>query len=103
MIVTSGNSSLKKIDSATFNNILLRTDGFKNVFRGLTYKHSHPTSNTHSGTYTSIGKRTPVKEYTLTVDKESRLLHDLNKSGQLRRTQTAEVNKRIKPSETREK
>lgn len=66
MIVTSGNSSLKKLDSATLNTIMLRTDGFKNVFRGLTYKSSKPSTNVHSGTYTSIGKRTPAKEYTLT-------------------------------------
>ena len=68
MIVTSGNSSLKKLDSATLNNILLRTDGFKNVFRGLTYKPNKPSSNVNSGNYTSIGKRTPAKEYTLTKD-----------------------------------
>ena len=62
MLVNS--SSLKRLDSAAVNNILLRTDGFKNVFKGLTYKNSAPKiTNSHSGTYTSIGKRTPAKEY----------------------------------------
>ena len=96
MIVTSGNNSLKKMDSATLNNILLRTDGFKNVFRGLTYKPNKPCSNVHSGTYTSIGKRTPAKEYTLTKDNESRFYQDLDRSGQIRRTQTAGVKQRGK-------
>ncbi len=80
MIVTSGScttlkssKSIKKMDSASINNILLRTDGFKNVFRGLTYKHSQPTLQTHGGTYTSLGKRTPAKEYHFTKDGESRL------------------------------
>ena len=68
MIVTSGNSSMKKLDSVTLNNILLRTEGFKHVFRGLTYKPNKPATNLHSGNHTSIGKRTPAKEYTLTKD-----------------------------------
>ena len=104
MIVTSGNSSLKKMDSATLNTILLRTDGFKNVFRGLTYKSSKPASTAHSGTYTSIGKRTPAKEYTLTKDStESRFYQDLDRSGQMRRTQTASVKQRVREGDTREK
>lgn len=65
MIVSSSVSSLsKKTDNAAFNNLLLRTDGFKHVFKGLTYKHSMPKSSqptNHAGTYTSIGKRTPAK------------------------------------------
>ncbi len=69
MIVSSSMGTLNK------NNILLRTDGFKNVFRGLTYKHSVPKSpqGCHAGTYTSIGKRTPAKEYHFTKDAESKL------------------------------
>jgi hypothetical protein len=53
----------KKYDSNSLNNLFLRTDGFKNVFKGLTYKNSltKASSNVHSGTYTSIGKRTPVR------------------------------------------
>lgn len=53
----------KKYDSASLNNLFLRTDGFKNVFKGLTYKNSlsKPMSNAHSGTYSSIGKRTPAR------------------------------------------
>jgi hypothetical protein len=103
MIVTSGSTSLKKFDNATLNSIMLRTDGFKNVFRGLTYKHSTPVSQSHSGTYTSIGKRCPSKEYILTKDSESRFLNEADKSGQFRRTKTAEVKQRTKPSDTREK
>lgn len=64
MLVNS--SSVKRLDSAGMNTILLRTDGFKNVIKGLTYKNSAPKiTNYHSGTYTSIGKRTPAKEYHL--------------------------------------
>lgn len=58
------------MDSASINTILLRTDGFKTVFKGLTYKHTHQP---HSGTYTSLGKRTPAKEYHFTKDADSRL------------------------------
>ena len=62
MIVTSGSTpSLKKFDSATLNTILMRTDGFKSVFKGLTNKNSTPGSHISSGNYTSIGKRTPAK------------------------------------------
>ena len=62
MIVTSGSSSsLKKIDSTTLNAILLRTDGFKSVFKGFSHKNSAPGSHISSGNYTSIGKRTPGK------------------------------------------
>ena len=102
MIVTSGSTpSLKKFDNTTLNTILLRTDGFKSVFKGLTNKHSTPTSQVHSGNYTSIGKRVPAKEYHLTKDSESRFYNDLNRSGQIRRTQTAEVKKRGRQGETR--
>lgn len=80
MIVTSGScsslkshKSIKKMDSASINTILLRTDGFKNVFKGLTYKHNQQAHYPHSGTYTSLGKRTPAKEYHFTKDGESRL------------------------------
>ena len=62
MIVTSGSTpSLKKFDSATLNTILLRTDGFKSVFKGLTHKQSTPANHISSGNYTSIGKRVPAK------------------------------------------
>ena len=62
MIVTSGSSpSLKKFDKATLNTILLRTDGFKSVFKGYSHKQSAPVSQIHSGNYTSIGKRTQSK------------------------------------------
>lgn len=64
MIVSSSMGILnKKYDKQNFNSVLMRTDGFKNVFRGLTYKHSLPknTPASHAGTYTSIGKRTPGK------------------------------------------
>ena len=65
----------KKYDSNSLNNLFLRTDGFKHVFKGLTYKHSasKPNLNTHSGMYTSIGKRTPAREYHFTKDGESKL------------------------------
>jgi hypothetical protein len=60
------NSSFKKFESIPINTILLRTDGFKKVIKGLTYKNPAPKiANYHSGTYTSIGKRTPAKEYHL--------------------------------------
>lgn len=74
MIVSSSTGSLsKKFDNHNLNN-LLRTDGFKNVFRGLTYKPSAPkTQPLHAGTYTSIGKRTPAREYHLTKDTESKI------------------------------
>ena len=102
MIVTSG-TSLKKYDNTTLNSILLRTDGFKNVFKGLTCKTSTPSSQIYSGTYSSIGKRTPAKEYHLTKDSESRLYtHDADRSTQIRRTQTAEVKKRgVKQTDSR--
>ena len=53
----------KKYENASLNNLFLRTDGFKNVFKGLTYKSpsGKPMSSGHSGTYTSIGKRTPAR------------------------------------------
>ena len=58
------NSSLKRLESVPMNTILLRTDGFKKVIKGLTSKNSAPKiANYHSGTYTSIGKRTPAKEF----------------------------------------
>ena len=105
MIVTSGNSSLKKIDSgSSFNNMLLRTDGFKHVLRGLAHKHANTSSQgRHGGTYTSIGKRTPAKEYHLTKDCESRLTTEVGKVSQVRRTQTAEVKQRCKVVENRDK
>ena len=87
MIVTSGSSSsIKKMDSAMLNTIMMRTDGFKNVFRGFSHKHNQPS---HQGTHTSIGKRTPAKEYHLTKDSESRLYGEFDRSTHLRRNQTA--------------
>jgi len=64
MIVSSSVGCInKKVDTPTFNNLLLRSDGFKHVYKGLTYKHSmpKPSQGTHAGTYTSIGRRTPAK------------------------------------------
>lgn len=75
MIVSASTGLLgKKLENPSLNNLMQRTDGFKNVFRGLTYKQSlsRPTG-THGGTYTSIGKRTPAKEYHFTRDADSRL------------------------------
>lgn len=99
MIVSSSAGLLsKKTDNQTLSNILLRTDGFKNVFRGLTYKHStnKNTQASHAGTYTSIGKRTPAKEYHFTKDAESKLDGEEDRSKQFRRTQTAEIATRSK-------
>jgi hypothetical protein len=99
MIVSSSVGLLtKKFDNQNLNNLMLRTDGFKNVFRGLTYKHSMPKSSQggHAGTYTSIGKRTPAKEYHFTKDAESKLECEEEKSKQFRRTQTAEIASRAK-------
>jgi hypothetical protein len=91
MIVSSSATLLaKKFEGQSLNNLMLRTDGFKNVFRGLTYKQSMPKPTaSHAGTYTSIGRRTPAKEYHFTRDAESRLDCDEPKQG--RRTQTAEM------------
>lgn len=67
MIVNSSSGILgKKGDSQSLTNLLLRTDGFKHVFRGLTYKSSLPKGSigqqqAHQGTYSSMGKRTPAK------------------------------------------
>lgn len=74
MIVSSSSGSLKRFDNPNINN-LLKTDGFKNVFRGLTYKPSVQKTQPHhhAGTYTSIGKRTPAREYHLTKDTESKI------------------------------
>jgi hypothetical protein len=78
MIVSSSAGSIvRKAETPTFNNLLLRSDGFKHVYKGLTYKHSMPRSSqihgTHAGTYTSIGKRTPAKENNLPKDSDSKL------------------------------
>lgn len=103
MIVSSSANSLKKSDNA-FNSLLLRTDGFKHVFRGLTYKQQPSRQqNTHAGTYTSIGRRTPAKEYHLTKDGDSKLECE-EASRQGRRTQTAEMaqRKRTAPIDNRE-
>lgn len=103
MIVSSSAGLLgKKMESANLNNLMLRTDGFKNVFRGLTYKQSMPKpSPSHAGTYTSIGRRTPAKEYHFTRDADSRL--DCEDNKQARRTQTAELASRSRGGEGREK
>jgi len=93
------NSSLKKLESVPMNTILLRTDGFKKVFKGLTYKNSSSKIvNYHSGTYTSIGKRTPAKEHHLA--KEYLGLEE-GHNKQFRRTQTAKEGLRIRDNEDR--
>jgi hypothetical protein len=66
MIVNSSSGMLgKKCESQSLTSLLLRTDGFKHVFRGLTYKSSLPKGGAqqqlHQGTYSSMGKRTPAK------------------------------------------
>ena len=102
-MIVSSTHSLKKLDPSAINTMLLRTDGFKNVFRGLTYKHTpSKPQGYHSGTYSSIGKRTPAKEYHLTKDSESHL-DENEKSRQLRRTQTADVGQRERGGDEREK
>lgn len=64
MIVSSSMACLtRKADPHNFNNLLLRSDGFQHLYKGLTYKHNvnKNAQNTHVGTYTSLGKRTPAK------------------------------------------
>lgn len=90
MLVSSSAGLLgRKGDALGLNSLMLRTDGFKNVFRGLTYKQSSskPTVS-HAGTYTSIGRRTPARDYHFTRDADSKLDYE-DTSKQPRRTQTA--------------
>lgn len=104
MIVSSSAGLLsRKLDGQGLNSLMLRTDGFKNIFRGLTYKQSAPKpAASHAGSYTSIGKRTPAKEYHFTRDNESRLEYE-DPAKQQRRTQTAELGMRGHGGEGREK
>ncbi len=95
MLVSSSAGLLgRKAEGQGLNSLMLRTDGFKNVFRGLTYKQSTPKpAASHAGTYTSIGRRTPARDYHFTKDADSKLdCEDTSK--QPRRTQTAELGAR---------
>lgn len=75
MMTTSSNYLSKRPDyySGSMSNLMLRSDGFKRIVKGLTYKrgsttniitsiNTNPKSN-HNGAYTSMGKRTVNKEY----------------------------------------
>lgn len=90
MLVSSSAGLLgRKGEVQGLNSLMLRTDGFKNVFRGLTYKQSAPKpAGSHAGTYTSIGKRTPARDYHFTRDADSKLDCE-DPSKQPRRIQTA--------------
>jgi hypothetical protein len=84
MIVSGSVGSLsRKFDHHT-NPILMRTDGFKNVFKGLSYKQSASKPNVP---YTSLGKRSHPN---IAKEHESKL-EDEDNSKQFRRTQTAEI------------
>jgi hypothetical protein len=66
MITSSALS--KKIDYqpiSSMSNLMLRTDGFKKVVKGLTYNKTSAVNIIRNGshTYTSMGKRTPMMHY----------------------------------------
>jgi hypothetical protein len=46
------------------SNIMLRTDGFKKVVKGLSYKRNSCNAiKSGHNIHTSMGKRTPMKHY----------------------------------------
>jgi hypothetical protein len=63
MLANSSTSLSKRPEyiSNSMSNLMLRTDGFKKVVKGLTYKRGSTTNITykpnHNGVYTSMGKR----------------------------------------------
>ena len=66
MITNSGSAFSKKIEfqAASMSNILLRTDGFKKVVKGLSYKrNSCKNLKSSHNIHTSMGKRTPMRHY----------------------------------------
>ena len=75
------------------SNILLRTDGFKKVVKGLSYNRNstnnlRPSQNIH----TSMGKRSVMRHYEIGREYEQKEenLYDNEKSQQFRRTKTAD-------------
>ena len=66
-MITSTCSFTKKPDfqSSSMSNILFRTDGFKKVVKGLSYKKIPSTTNIKSGhkIHTSMGKRSTFQQY----------------------------------------
>jgi hypothetical protein len=67
MLANSSTSLSKRPEytSNSMSNLMLRTDGFKKVVKGLTYKRGSTTNiaykSNHNGAYTSMGKRNIAK------------------------------------------
>ncbi len=61
-MLLSSNSISRKLESpSSVSNLMLRTDGFKKIVKGLSYKQSFTVKNNHIGSYSSLGKRVPSK------------------------------------------
>lgn len=65
-MISSGSVFAKQLElhTGSMSNILLRTDGFKKVVKGLSYKRNSSTNTRSSQNFhTSMGKRSIPKQY----------------------------------------
>jgi hypothetical protein len=88
------------------SNILMRTDGFKKVVKGLSYKRISSNNNIKSShnVHTSMGKRSVMKHYEIgNYEQKDTDLFDSEKSQQFRRTKTADYNRHAKKTQVEDR
>ncbi len=108
-MISSSSSFGKKIDiqPGSMSSILMRTDGFKKVVKGLSYKRLSSNNNNLKSSHnihTSMGKRSVMKHYEIgSHEHKDTDLFDTDKSQQFSRTKTADYNRHHKKTQNEDR